>query len=159
MAETEQPKGEVQTLPPDDPEKRRANYNRAVRTSRLVNILLSGVDFKVNRTVGDPSGGRASYGGEIKKFFFDPEEGVILCNVEWTVEIKVGRKRFLKCAAVYDVIYDRFKDIDEEIARIFAENVARPACYAYFRALFAQLDWSADIGSPPLPMVKFQPKV
>jgi hypothetical protein len=159
MAENETPKGEVATPPSDSPEQRRANYNRAVRTSRLANILLSALEFKVNREITEPSGGRASYGSEIKKFFFDPEDGVLLSNVEWTVEIKVGRRRYIRCSATYDIVYDGFKDIDEEVARLFAENVARPACYSYFRALYAHLDWSADIGSPPLPVVKFQPRV
>jgi hypothetical protein len=29
----------------------------------------------------------------------------------------------------------------------------------YFRALYAHLDWSASLGSPPLPVIQLQPKL
>lgn len=147
-----------------DPEERRRKYNRAVRQANLVTILLSKIDFKVNREIkrpvkSDERKSTPSYGGKLVKFQFNEEAKAFIASVAWTVELKVGRQTYSKCVAHYDVIYNGFSDIDEEIVELFAENVARPATYTYFRALFASLDWSAELRLPPLPVIKFHPKV
>jgi hypothetical protein len=152
------------TSAPGDPQERRTSYNRAVREARLVTILLSKVDFNVNREIPRPSRDNSdrpnlSFGGTMSNFFFDEEKKVCIARVEWKVELKSGRQKFAKCTATYDVMYDGFGDVDEAIIRLFAENVAQPATYSYFRSLFASLDWSADLRLPPLPIVKFHPKV
>ncbi|MCY1642112.1 hypothetical protein [Methylorubrum sp. SL192] len=149
---------------PPDPEERRRKYNRAVRQANLVTILLSKIDFKVNRDVKRPAKGEGnssvpSYGGKLVKFQYNDEAKAFIASVAWTVEIKVGRQTYAKCLAHYDVIYNGFSDVDEEIVELFAENVARPATYTYFRALFASLDWSSELRLPPLPVIKFHPKV
>ncbi|MEE8630222.1 MULTISPECIES: hypothetical protein [Methylobacterium] len=147
-----------------DPEERRRKYNKAVRQANLVNILLSRVDFKVNRDVRPPVRGAEnssppSYGGKLAKFTYFEEEKACFATVVWTVEIKSERRTYAKCVAQYDVIYNGFTEVDNSIIELFAENVARPATYSYFRALFANLDWSSDLRLPPLPVVKFHPKV
>jgi hypothetical protein len=45
----------------------------------------------------------------------------------------------------------------EDIIKMFIDHVGKTATYAYFRALFAQLDWSANLRSPPLPVLSFLP--
>jgi hypothetical protein len=147
---------------PEEGQQRRVRYNQAVRKARLVTILLSSLEFKVSREVLDDSKENSvspHYGGHVKQVAFDPEEGAVLCTIQWTVDMKYGRKRFVKCAAEYDVGYEGLSGCDEDTIKLLAEYVARPASYAYFRAMYANLDWSAELRSPPLPVVKFQPKV
>jgi hypothetical protein len=146
----------------DDAQQRRVKYNQAVRKARLITLLLSSVNFNVNREVLEPDGDndiKPTYGGRVKRVAFDSKEGNLLCTIEWTVDFKHKRKRFVKCAADYEVAYGGLMDFDESTMTLLAENVARPATYAYFRALFANLDWSAELRSPPLPVIKFQPKI
>ncbi|WP_038953061.1 hypothetical protein [Bradyrhizobium japonicum] len=155
------PKNEI--VGAEDAQQRRIKYNQAVRSARLVTLLLSSVNFSVNRKALDPDDADAdvkpTYGGRIKQVAFDAKEGNLLCTVEWTVDFKYKRKRFVRCSADYDVAYGGLVGFEESTIALLAENVARPASYAYFRALFANLDWSAELRSPPLPMVTFQPKI
>ncbi|MBH5372793.1 hypothetical protein [Bradyrhizobium glycinis] len=116
-------------------------------------ILLTSVDFKVDRDVLDPGGSnqiKPSYGGRVKEVAFNADQGNLICTIEWTVDFRSGRKRFVKCAAEYEVAYEGLESFQEATVSLLAENVARPASYAYFRALFANLDWSAELRSPPL---------
>ncbi|MGY4399376.1 hypothetical protein [Bradyrhizobium sp. USDA 3315] len=148
---------------PEEAQQRRIKYNQAVRKARLVTLTLRSVNFTVNREIldadDDDADVKPTYGGRVKQVAFDTKEGNLLCTVEWTVDFKYKRKRFVKCAADYDVAYGNLMDFDESTAVLLAENVARPASYAYFRALFANLDWSAELRSPPLPVIMFQPKI
>jgi hypothetical protein len=152
-------KNDVSTV--KDPEKRRAAYNRAVREARLLTLVLSELNYKVNRQnqPEEPSEAKFSYAGRVSEFSLSVENNAIFTQIEWTVEIKVKSKRFAKCVARYDLIYDNFSTVDEDIAMVFAQSVAQPASYAYFRSLFATLDWSAEIRSPPLPVIKFYPRI
>lgn len=140
-------------------EARRAHYNRTVREANLRAILLSSLKFDVRRSVTGSEKRTPAYRGRLAKFAFDEEKGAAFALVEWEVVIRVGRRVLAKCTAQYDVLYDGFTVKDAEIVQLFAENVARPATYSYFRALYANLDWAAELRAPPLPVVKFYPKV
>lgn len=142
-------------------EDKRRQYNRAVREARLVTILLSSFTFKVDRQMKRPpmEEWKAGVDGELKSFDFDIDKKTLLARILWTVEIKVKRRSYVKCVAEYDIVYDGFSMLGDETAMLIAENLARPATYAYFRAMFANADWAADIGAPPLPVIKFHPKV
>jgi hypothetical protein len=146
---------------PLGPEEKRRQYNRAVRQAQLVTILLSSFTFKVNREMDRPpiNEWKPSYDGKLVSFAFDEEKQILLARVSWNVEIKIKRRNYVKCVATYDVVYNNFSDLNDDIAMLIAENIARPATYAYFRALFASVDWAANIGAPPLPVIKFHPKV
>lgn len=151
----------ITSVPAVDVPERRQRYNRAVREARLVTILLSSLKFDVVRNAGRPKDEdlKPSYAGQVVNSSLDSDLGALAVTVRWTVNIKAGRRKFSSCAAEYDVIYDKFSSLDDEIALIFAENVAQPATYAYFRGLYASLDWSAGLRSPPLPVIKFHPKI
>lgn len=144
-------------------QKRIANYNRAVRVAEIVTIALSELKFKVSQeNAPEPEEGKKlkpSYNGRLNNIAFDAEKGLLIVSVEWIVEIKAGRKVFSKCSAVYDVFYKGMQGFDEDTIDLYAENVARPTSYSYFRALYASLDWSAGIASPPLPIIKLHPRV
>lgn len=141
-------------------QERRQSYNRAVREARLVKIVLSAVKFGVKRSVpfSEASVRKLSYGGEVVEFAV-VKKNALGASIKWSVNIKSGRKQVATCMATYNIVYDNFSSLDDETARLFAENVAQPATYAYFRALYANLDWSAELRSPPLPVIKFHPKI
>jgi hypothetical protein len=73
--------------------------------------------------------------------------------------MKFKKKNVVKCVASYLILYDGIMGCSEETVKVFIDNVAKTATYAYFRGLYAHLDWSANLGSAPLPIVQFQPKV
>lgn len=144
-------------------QKRIANYNKAVRVAEIATIVLSDLRFKVIReNTPEPEEKvklKPSYNGRLTNIAFDADEGLLIVSVEWTVEIKAGRKAFSKCSAVYDVFYRGLKGFDKDTIDIYAENVARPTSYSYFRAMYSTIDWSAGLMSPPLPIIKLHPRV
>ena len=46
------------------------------------------------------------------------------------------------------------KECSDEVVELFLEHVGRVATYAYFRALYANLDWSATLNSQPRPVLQ-----
>ncbi len=87
------------------------------------------------------------------------EDGTCVANVAWEVHFKYKTRTAVKCTASYLISYEGMKGCTEETVGLFVENVGKTATYAYFRALYAHLDWSANLGSPPLPVIQLQPKV
>jgi hypothetical protein len=87
------------------------------------------------------------------------DSGDCVANIVWTIEIKQKRKRVVKCVASYIVLYGGIKDCPEDMVQMFVDHVGKTATYAYFRALYAHLDWSANLRSPPLPVLHIQPNV
>ena len=142
-------------------ENRRANYNRLVRTTRLASIVLENVNFKI---LPEALGvNKALLKREInvstKVMSSGLTDGTCVANIVWTIQYKFQKRSIVKCSASYIISYDGIENCSEEIVGVFIENVGKVATYAYLRALYAQLDWSATLGSPPLPIVQFQPKI
>lgn len=142
-------------------QKKRNDYNRLVRTARLNNLFLEKVDFKI---LPDALGIKQSLltrnlSPTTKVMSHGLSDGTCVANVLWEVTFKYKTKNVVKCTASYIVSYDGVKDCSEETVAVFLENVGKVATYAYFRALYAHLDWSANLGSQPLPMLQLQPKV
>jgi len=149
------------TAPEDDPQKKRTDYNRLVRTARLANLLLEKVDFKI---LPDALGIKQSLltrslTPTTKVMSYGITDGTCVANVLWEVTFKYKNKNVVRCAASYIVSYDGIKECTEETVGVFLEHVGKVATYAYFRALYAHLDWSANLGSQPLPVLQLQPKL
>jgi hypothetical protein len=143
----------------DPVDVRRQTYNRLVRRAKLNSILLEKIDFKI---------APEAYGLEKKLLkrelnvttdLMSYDEGMCIASIQWTINMKFRKKSMAKCAANYIIMYDDIKDFPEETVKIFIDHVGKTATYAYFRALYAHLDWSANLGSAPLPVVQFQPKL
>lgn len=146
--------------PPLSAEERRRLYNETVRKANLVDILLSKVEFDVDRErLSRQPKPALNYGSDIDRVLYDDKSGRFLVSVKWRVDMKDGRKSVSKCVVIYDIIYDGLATSNEEVLRIFADNVATSATYSYFRSLFATMDWGAHLGLPPLPVLKLFPKV
>lgn len=141
--------------------ERRLNlYNKIVTEANLAKLILTKVDYQVNHSVmasdKEPS---LKYHGSLVEFDHDKDAGAIIAGIKWTADIRCGRKKALHFVANYVVIYDGFSTDDAGILERFADNVARPASYSYFRSLFATLDWASDLRTKPLPVVKFFPRI
>jgi hypothetical protein len=152
---------ELNVAPPHDKERLDA-YNRTVNAAELLTISLRSVDFKVDRNtpVPDEASHKFGFGGKVVEFAREENLGACFVAIEWSVSIKNGKKTYASCKAYYDAVYDELpSDVDDEIIKVFAENFVKPATYAYFRALFANLDWAAQLGTPPLPILKFMPNL
>lgn len=142
-------------------QKRRADYNRLVRQARLANLLLEKVDFKILPEVLGLKESLLSrnISPSTKMISSGVEDGTCVASVTWEVTFKHKSRNMMKCTASYIISYDGIKDCSEETVSTFVDNVGRTATYAYFRALYAHLDWSATLGSHPLPVLQLQPKV
>jgi hypothetical protein len=142
-------------------QKRRADYNRLVRQARLANLLLEKVDFKiVPEVLGITESLLArSISPTAKILSSGVEDGTCVASIVWEVAFKFKAKNMMKCTASYIISYDGIKDCDEETVGTFIEHVGKTATYAYFRALYAHLDWAATLGSQPLPVLQLQPKL
>jgi hypothetical protein len=142
-------------------EKRRQDYNRLVRTARLAGLLLEKVDFKI---LPEALGFKESLltrnlSPTTKLMSSGLSDGTCVANVVWEVTFKYKNKNVVRCNASYIITYDGIKDVSEETVGIFVDHVGKTATYAYFRALYAHLDWSANLGSSPLPVLQLQPKL
>jgi hypothetical protein len=144
-------------------QKRRMDYNRLVRTARLENLILEKIDFKISpEALGiKESLLSRTLAPSVKVMSYGHEDSTCVANIIWDVTIRYKLKTVVKCRASYIVSYsgEHVKDSSEEVAGLFLEHVGKVATYAYFRALYAQLDWAANLNSQPLPVLQLQPKV
>ncbi len=147
--------------PPESPEKKRANYNRLVRQAKLVSVLLEKLDFKAHpEAMGVAKSLLArDLVAKTKVMSTGTEDGTCVANIVWNISLRFKRRVVAKCEASYVIIYEGTKDFSDETVNLFVDNVGKVATYAYFRALYAHVDWSANLASPPLPILQFQPKV
>lgn len=145
---------------PDTGEKRR-NYNRLVRQARLLSILLEKIEFKISPDAVGANKALISrdLGAKNTVLANGVSDGTCVANIAWSITLKFRKRTIARCAASYLITYDGMKDCTEDAVALFIENVAKTATYAYFRALYAHLDWSANLGSPPLPIVQFKPEI
>jgi hypothetical protein len=149
------------TTPGEIVENRRANYNRLVRQARLSNLLLDGVNFKIH---AEALGVKKvlltrSITSKVNVMSSGVDDGNCFANIVWEVVFRYKRRVVMKCTASYLISYEGIKDCSEETIRIFVEHVGKVATYAYFRSLYAQLDWASMYGSEPLPILQMHPKL
>src|SRR5438876_4598470 len=135
-------------------------YNRAVRLAKLTSILLEKVDFKISpeALVADRSELKRELNVKTEILSYEAASGDCTASIVWTIAMMRKRKRVTKCTANYIVLYEEIKECTEDVIQMFIDNVGKTATYAYLRALYAHLDWSANLGSPPLPVIQFQPR-
>jgi hypothetical protein len=142
-------------------ETRRASYNRLVRTARLASIILENVSFRIRPEALGVNKSLLKRDLSVSTKVMSPglADGTCVANIVWKVKYKFKSRAIVNCTASYIISYDGIENCSEEIVGVFVENVGKVATYAYLRALYAHLDWSANLGSPPLPIVQFQPKL
>jgi len=146
---------------PDGINARINQYNKVVRLAKLSSLLLEKIDFKIlpEALTAKSSELKRDLNVKTKVMGYDSESGDCVASIVWSVEIKKKRKRVVKCGAGYIVVYQEIKDCPEDMVQMFIDHVGKTATYAYFRALYAHLDWSANLRSPPLPVLHIQPSV
>lgn len=148
-------------LTPEQVQQRRVDYNRLVRSTRLANLVLEKVDFKISpEALGIKTALLSRNIGAVTKVMaYGHDDGTCMANVIWEVVLKYKAKQVVKCNASYIVSYEGVKDCSDEVVELFLEHVGKVATYAYFRALYANLDWAATLNSQPLPVLQLQPKI
>lgn len=146
---------------PEDREKNRTNYNRLVRQARLLSLLLDKVIFKIApEAIGaDTTLWSRELIGRRDILSHGDIDDTCIATIAWTVNMKFKRKSVVKCQASYIISYGGMQGFQRENIEMFSEVVAKAATYTYFRALYAHLDWSANLGSSPLPVMQFQARV
>lgn len=143
-------------------ESRRADYNRLARTARLRSLVLENIDFKIKpETLAAENKVRLkrTVSAETKIISTGVQDGNCVGNIVWSIDSKLEKKRVVQCRVSYMIAYDGIADCSEETVQLFLDNVGKGATYAYLRSLYASLDWNANLGGPPLPVIQFLPKV
>jgi hypothetical protein len=132
-------------------------YNKAARLAKLSSIILEKVDFSVSPAAlsAEHSSLKRELNVETELLGYDSDKGSCIATISWTIVLRYKRKKVASCKASYVVLYYDIKGFTEDIIKMFADHVGKAATYAYFRALYAQLDWSANLGSRPLPVMSF----
>jgi hypothetical protein len=140
-------------------EARRTDYNKLVDSARLLALILEKVDFKIqpNALNADKSELKRRLFPKTKIMSTGLDDGTCVANIIWEVDIKRKNKNVVKCIASYIISYQGVKDCSADGVTVFLENVGKVATYAYFRALYSQLDWGANLNSEPLPVIQFLP--
>jgi hypothetical protein len=149
-----------------DPEQenageRRAKYNKLVRTAQLRSIVLGEVQFKIEPTVLAPENRaqlKRELTGRATILHSGTEDGTCIANITWLVDSKLNKRRVVRCKASYMIAYDGMQGCSEDLVVLFIENVGKTATYAYLRGVYSNLDWAANLGTPPLPMLQALPK-
>jgi hypothetical protein len=134
-------------------------YNKATRLAQLSSILLQKVDFQISPDAlrSDPSELKRELGAETEIINYEPDAGDCVAAIRWNIVLRYKRKKVASCKTSYIVVYREVKGFSEDIIKTFIDHVGKTATYAYFRALYAHLDWSANLRSPPLPVMSFLP--
>ena len=134
-------------------------YNKATRLAKLSSILLEKLDFKTSPAAlqVDASDLKRELNVQTEILGYDLPEGDCVATIAWTIVLRHKRKKVASCNVTYIVVYREIKNFSEDIIKMFIDHVGKTATYAYFRALYAHLDWSANLGSPPLPVMSFLP--
>ena len=140
-------------------EARRADYNKLVNNARLLTMILENVDFKIQPEAlsADKSEMKRTIVPKTEIMSTGLEDGTCVANIIWEVSFKLRNKTVVRCSASYIISYGGVADCSADGVTVFLENVGKVATYAYFRALYSQLDWSANLGSQPLPVIQFLP--
>ncbi len=134
-------------------------YNKAARLAQLSSILLEKVDFRISPAAlrSDPSDIKRELSAETEIINYEADVGNCIAAIRWSIVLKYKRKNVASCKSSYIVVYREVKGFSEDIIKMFIDHVGKTATYAYFRALYAHLDWSANLRSPPLPVMSFLP--
>jgi len=132
-------------------------YNKAARLAQLSSIVLEKVDFRVLPAAlrVEAAALKRELNVETELLRYDSNDGDCIATISWDIILRDKRKKVAWCKASYVVFYYDLKSFSEDIIKMFIDNVGKTATYAYFRALYAQLDWSANLRSPPLPVMSF----
>lgn len=136
-------------------ESRLDRYNEVVGLANIQGVQLIRCGFDVKPIFfEDQEENDLSYSVEREASHYDEDIGIAAANIKFTVSSRKRRKKTLNCEAYYVVIYDNLKGCDRDAVDAFLRRVAPFAGYPYFRSLFANLDWAANIRLPPLPVHK-----
>jgi hypothetical protein len=132
------------------------NYNKVVEAAELLAVNLVEIAMSVKPSYFSYSIAELKlvYTVEVDKVLSDDNMNSAMAMVNFEVKSKHGKTKHLVCKAQYMVAYTGLKGCETTEVDKFISRVAIFACYPYFRAVFANLNWSAGTNLPPLPIYK-----
>lgn len=130
-------------------------YDDVVEKAELGNIVLMSVNFDVS-TDYDPRSekNRLLYDIDQEGTDFDEENGRAMVQIASSLTVKNGRKSVINCKTRHLVYYRGLSGCNPGAVDRFVSRVGRFTVYPYFRAIVSQMDWNAQLGLPPLPILK-----
>ncbi|QIO58035.1 protein-export chaperone SecB [Rhizobium leguminosarum] len=128
-------------------------YSKVVDASELEGVTLLGLNFQVNpRFFGERDDAELGYEIDVVEQKYEVEVNKAIAFIECSVYATINDDRVFNCDAKYVVIYELAEACDPQAVKMFLKRVAVFACYPYFRAVVANLDWSAGTNLPPMPV-------
>lgn len=128
-------------------------YSKVVDASELQGVTLLGLTFQVNpRFFGERDDAELGYDIDAVEQKYEAEANKAIAFIECSVYATINDDRVFNCDAKYVVIYELSERCDPKAVQMFLKRVAVFACYPYFRAVVANLDWSAGTNLPPMPV-------
>lgn len=133
-------------------------YEAVANRARLRRLGLQKQSYKAELSLlwqsGESGNGlKHSFKGMPNGHVYDRDDGLIVGNYEWAVQVKHGRRNALKLVAEYVLVFGGLKacTADEDYVALYFDKIARFASYPYFRSHFAMCTASSGITLPPLP--------
>jgi preprotein translocase subunit SecB len=137
-------------------------YDAVVSGAELQDIKMVGLKFQINpkffADIGTDERGEPnvtpSFGATFATASYDPDDGYLGGQINWSATVKKGRSKAVSIEAVYFIIYAGVPEVEEEHALAFLRRVGRFATYPYFRALVSRLSSESGLNLPILPVLK-----
>lgn len=131
-------------------------YNDVARSAELIRLISVSSGFSVredclSQIAKNTPDCKFYYEGAVTECFFNSERGIIVGKYGWKAEIKIGRKKALKCDALFLIAYANLEDKEERYVKFFFNKLSRFASFPYFRAHFSAQSSSAGLALDPLP--------
>lgn len=143
---------EKKAKPKKDPVK---EYGRVVDAADLEAVTLVSMQFDARPDYySHKKDVSLGYSIDVSDQKYDTKNGKAFAFIDCGVEGVLGDEVTLSFAGRYIVAYGLSEKCDKEAVETFLRRVAVFACYPYFRAIVANIDWAAATGIPPMPVHK-----
>ncbi|HCJ70987.1 hypothetical protein [Agrobacterium pusense] len=136
-------------------------YGKVVDAADLDAVHLINMAFDVRpQYFSEKESVGFGYNIDVGTHQYDVDTGVALAFIDCAVTAGIDEDDpLLTFEGHYIVSYKLSEKCDPEAVETFLKRVAVFACYPYFRAMVANLDWAASTSIPPLPVHKEQKQV
>ena len=140
----------------------REAYANVVKSAELKDIKLLSSSFVVELAFFRDNEGKPvadepmklTYGCEPPDVSYEPADGGLLGQFEWTANAIRDDTEVLKISGSYVIAYQCDQGLDEQATTRFVERVGRFATFPYFRALVGFYSTASSIDIPILPVLR-----
>lgn len=130
-------------------------YDEIARRARLLDVVLAKQAYEIKYAdfLEAENENRLDYSfiGEPLGVTDPSENGMIIGGYRWRADLKHGRKKVLKLATEYTLLYSGLSGANPEYVQLYFNKLARFTSYPYFRSMFATCAANSGVSLAPLP--------